>query len=289
MLNVGGLPQYSRRMRVHHLSCGTMCPIGGRLLDGRSGSPWTAGKLVCHVLLVETPSDGLVLIDTGFGHGDLADPKRLGRLFLAASRPVLLETETAKTRVAALGLDPADVKHIVLTHMDLDHAGGLSDFPNATVHLLDAEHVAATTRPTRQEQGRYLPVQWAHGPRFETYEASGEPWFGFRAVRALRGLPEGDVLLVPLLGHSRGHCGVAVRGDAGWLLHCGDAYFHEGEVLAPPHCPPGLAFFQRLVAQDWDKVVHNKRRLGELRSSHGDEVTLFSAHDEAELERASGR
>lgn len=275
-----------RAMRVHHLSCGTMCPMGGRHLDGRSGSLFTASKLVCHVLLVETDRDGLLLVDTGFGRADLADPAgRLGRAFPAVARPVLLEAETAHAHVQALGFDPADVRHIVLTHMDLDHAGGLSDFPNAAVHLLAAEHHAATVRPTGAERNRYRPGQWAHGARFETYEASGEPWFGFRAVRALRGLPEGDVLLVPLLGHSRGHCGVAVRSGDRWLLHCGDAYFHEREVLDPPSCPRALAFFQRLVAFDYAKVVHNKRRLVELARTHGAEVSLFSAHDEAELDR----
>jgi hypothetical protein len=28
-------------------------------------------------------------------------------------------------------------------------------------------------------------------------------------------------------------------GAAGWLLHCGDAYFHHSEVATPPSCPPG--------------------------------------------------
>ena len=60
-----------------------MCPLGGRVLDGRS--PWTAarGRLVCHVLLVETPRSGLVLVDTGFGLDDVAEPRaRLGRSFI---------------------------------------------------------------------------------------------------------------------------------------------------------------------------------------------------------------
>ncbi|WP_223281445.1 MBL fold metallo-hydrolase [Streptomyces antnestii] len=47
------------------------------------------------------------------------------------ARPVLDTGETAVRQVAALGYDIEDVRHIVLTHLDLDHAGGLRDFPPA--------------------------------------------------------------------------------------------------------------------------------------------------------------
>jgi hypothetical protein len=29
--------------------------------------------------------------------------------------------------------------------------------------------------------------------------------------------------LIPLFGHARGHCGVAVQTESGWLFHVGDA------------------------------------------------------------------
>ncbi len=46
-------------LRVHHLNCGTMCPACAKLMNGQGG--WLElAKLVCHVLLIETPRDGLV-------------------------------------------------------------------------------------------------------------------------------------------------------------------------------------------------------------------------------------
>src|SRR5438477_8861370 len=62
-------------MRIHHLSCGTMCPFGGRLWDGRTQVLGPA-EIVCHCLLIETEV-GLVLVDTGFGTRDVAQPRRL--------------------------------------------------------------------------------------------------------------------------------------------------------------------------------------------------------------------
>lgn len=58
------------------------------------------------------------------------------------------------------------------------------------------------------------PGQWAHGPRWVPHGVEGERWQGFEAVRVLPGLGA-EVLLVPLVGHSEGHCGVAIAAGGG--------------------------------------------------------------------------
>lgn len=47
-------------------------------------------------------------------------------------------------QVRGLGYQPGDVPHVVLTHLDVDHTGGLHDIPHATLHVMDAEYGAAT-------------------------------------------------------------------------------------------------------------------------------------------------
>ncbi len=260
-------------MTIHHLNCATLRPAGA--FAGRVAPP----RMVAHCLLVERPH-GLLLVDTGFGTGDLADPGRLGRPFVAAFRPALDPAETALAQVRALGHAAEDVTDIAVTHLDLDHAGGLGDFPGARVHVFGDE-LAAAQHPTLRERARYVDAQWAHGPRWTRHEVAGDEWLGFGAVTALAD----DVLLVPLRGHTRGHCGVAVRRpDGGWLLHAGDAYFNAGEKLTPPSAPVGLKAFQRMVAVDNLQRLHNQERLRELHATRGDEVTVFSAHDPAELD-----
>jgi glyoxylase-like metal-dependent hydrolase (beta-lactamase superfamily II) len=263
--------------RVHHLDCGTMCPFGLRWFGGGRDA------LVCHCLLVET-SDGLVLVDTGFGLADIDDPNRLGPSFERVARPVRDRSQCAVAQVERLGFSAADVRHIVPTHLDLDHVGGLADFPHAKVHVYEPELEAALARATAQEKERYRPVQWAHGPQWIRYREQGEAWFGFDAVRQLEGLPP-EILLIPTVGHSRGHVAVAVDDGRGKpLLHAGDAYFHASEMAADrPHCPPGLALFQRMVATDDRSRRRNQERLRLLAREHG--VRLFCAHDSAELER----
>ncbi|MGC9671286.1 MBL fold metallo-hydrolase [Planosporangium sp. 12N6] len=272
-------------MRIHHLNCATMCPPSRRLVNG-TGGLFEAGRMVCHCLLVET-DDGLVLVDSGFGTADVRDPAAsLGARFLRTTRPRLDMNETAVAQVAALGYRPEDVRHIVLTHLDLDHAGGLGDFPWATVHVHATEYEAALRRESAGEQRRYRPNHWAHGPNWATYpSADGEKWFGFDAVRQLRGLPP-EILLVPLAGHSRGHTGVAIDTGDRWLLHAGDAYFFHGEAdPVRPASTPFLGLFQTMVQIDGRARRANQARLRELRAAHGDRVEVFCAHDEVELAR----
>lgn len=270
-------------MRIHHLSCGSLCPHGGRLIGGEGG-PLSTAHVVCHCLLIES-SDGLVLVDTGFGSEDARDPARLGQPFRALLRPQPRLDETAVARIEALGFAATDVRHIVATHLDVDHTGGLPDFPEAEVHVLATE-LAAALHPSLRERSRYVGAHWEHGPHWVEHrsEQGGDRWFGFESVRILPGL-DAEVALIPLTGHSRGHTGVAVNAGERWLLHCGDSYFNHGEVATSPSCPPILRFFQRLTASDNRARVENAARLRELAATHGDEVTLFCSHDPRELER----
>lgn len=272
-------------MRIHHFNAATLCPLGGRFIGG-TGGVLSRARMVCHCLLVELP-DGLLLVDTGLGTDDLRHPRRrLDSDFVRLMRPRLDPAETALAKVKALGFSAFDVRHIALTHLDLDHAGGMSDFPEATVHLLRREQDAALAPESFLERRRYRPGQWSHDPRWATYVPSGEPWHGFECVRALTGLPP-EVLLVPLIGHSRGHAGVAVRGDAGWVLHAGDAYFHRGEVHEPERrCPPLLDVFQRIMQIDGPARLHNQMRLRDLASAEGSELRIVCAHDPVELDGA---
>ena len=214
-------------------------------------------------------------LDPARGAGQV---KRLGQPFRAVVRPVLDPAETAAAQVRALGHDPADVTDIVLTHLDLDHVGGIGDFAQARVHVHDQE-LEAALHPGLTEKARYVAEQWAHGPTWVRHREGGDRWFGLESVTALGD----DVVLVPLHGHSRGHCGVAVRRpDDGWLLHAGDSYFFTGEKQTPPTCPAALRTFQNVLAQANRQRKANAERVRELHAAHSDEVTVFSAHDASE-------
>lgn len=268
-------------LTVHHLNCAS---VQGLAILGQ--------HLVCHVLLVETPADGLVLVDTGLGTSDYADiTSRLGIGFAKGyARPKLDPSLAAIRQLEQLGYDPRDVRHIVQTHLDLDHVGGLSDFPHARVHVHTTELAAALARKGMKGRGRYRPRMWTHGPRWVSYRTGGEPWFGFESVRDLDGLPD-EILMVPLFGHTHGHVGIAVDTTHGWLLAAGDAYFDAREVKQPHReCALGPALFQLVVTTEYRTRRANQDRLRAFSAEHP-EVAMYAAHNPfeyADLARASG-
>ena len=90
--------------------------------------PLKLPSVICHVLLVET-DNGLVLVDAGHGSHDCDDPARRVGPMRYLFRPVLDRNETAVRQVERLGFNRNDMRHIVVTHFDMDHIGGISDFP----------------------------------------------------------------------------------------------------------------------------------------------------------------
>jgi glyoxylase-like metal-dependent hydrolase (beta-lactamase superfamily II) len=262
-------------MRVHHLNCGSVRTIEATY-DGPPPAP-----AVNHCLLVETDTAGLVLVETGLGLADVRDPAAsLDADWVTLCEPALRESETAVRQVERLGHSPSDVRHVVVTHLDVDHCGGLPDFPEATVHVQAAELAAALSGTYGP---RYRPAHWAHGPRWEVYGPAGEQrWFGFDAM-ALRGVPE--LLLVPLGGHTPGHTGVAVSDGDRWLLHAGDAYYYHRELGEHREPHPLLDVIQTRSEVHRDLRLGTHARLRELVGAHGDRVSVFSAHDPWEFAR----
>ncbi|GAA1860636.1 MBL fold metallo-hydrolase [Myceligenerans crystallogenes] len=259
-------------MRVHHLNAGTM-----RI----PGAP-----IVSHVLLAES-GDGLVLVDSGFGLAETRDRSLLGPV-RHVMRPSFDEAETAVRQIQALGLDPADVRHVVLSHADLDHAGGIADFPHARVHLTAAE-ADAVLRPRWFERRRYRASQWSHGPDVVAHPPGPLEWYGFTGVTEI--LP--GILLVPLPGHTRGHAGVAVRvsDDAAaperWILHAGDAFNHHA-YLTGARVPFLFWCHQTFVTDDGALARTQHARLARLFATHGDTVEVVCAHDPALLLAPAG-
>lgn len=170
-------------------------------------------------MLVET-DQGLVLVDTGPGTEDYIHPHRMLKIYQVMMEMPFDPNEAAINQIKLLGYQPEDVRNIILTHMHFDHCGGLPDFPWAKVHVHRREFEAFTGKMQRWTDMAYIQRHIAHVTDWVLYDDGEEKWFDFQATR-LPFLPE--MWLVSLHGHSRGHCGVAVRLENGWYFNAADA------------------------------------------------------------------
>jgi glyoxylase-like metal-dependent hydrolase (beta-lactamase superfamily II) len=246
---------------IHHINCGWLqAPPNPRV--------------PCHCLLLRD-GDTLALVDAGIGLADVRQPlERIGRQLIGLAGFQFAEPDTAVRQIERLGFRPADVAHIVLTHGDPDHAGGLADFPGARVHIAAEERAAI-------EAGdwRYRPAQFGHGPRWEEYARSERRWFGLEARPVPLGF-ESEVLLVPLFGHTLGQCGVAIRQGDRWALHVGDAYYLRVELATDEH-PVSRMTAQRSADDRLRRA--SLEHLRRLAREHGPEVEMFGYHDLTEF------
>ena len=252
-------------MKIHHLNCGIL---------HAPPNPQAA----CHGLLLESDG-GLVLVDTGIGLHDIAHPlERIGQPAIDAAGFQFLDSLTAARQIERLGFRTTDVTDIILTHGDPDHAGGLADFPAAAVHVSEEEHARLGAG-----HWRYSSAQFVHRPRWVIHPRSDARWFGLEA----RPLPLSlglEVHLIPLFGHTLGHCGVAARVKEKWLLHAGDAYYLRVELSTDDHPVSALASARA------DDDALRRASLAELRRltrSHSSEVEMFGYHDFTEFPTGS--
>jgi glyoxylase-like metal-dependent hydrolase (beta-lactamase superfamily II) len=219
-----------------------------RFLDCAPMRPWWPRWEVGGMCIVVETDEGLVLVDTGLGLHDHASPSWIMRLFIADFGLRWDPDTTAVRQLAKHGFPAEAVRHIVLTHLHFDHAGGLPDFPHAQVHVHRREH-QAFHHPRSWIEVAYDRADAAHGPHWVLYDRPDADWMGFEAIR----LPFTPTMyLVPLFGHTRGHCGVAIQDGDHWTFQCADAapVSHDytvtpawlNRIVLGPHLPRLRAF-----------------------------------------------
>ena len=222
-----------------------MAMTGGRAKAFRSiRSPrdeWL--KVPVPVFLIEHPGVGLILVDTGLHASVAVDAKqKMGGLIGRLYRFVMEPEQAAIAQLRAQGIEPSDIKLVVMTHMHMDHASAISDFTDSTYVLGEGEW-AAFNAPRAVLNG-YVKKQGAHAVDYrevvyDTRLASSYSTFG----RSFDLFGDGSVRLVFTPGHSVGHQSLIVRLKGREALLAGDAiYFldtldHErrGAFLADEH------------------------------------------------------
>lgn len=156
-----------------------------------------------------------VLVDTGFSER------------VAAARGLTLLARPADC-VKAVGVDPAEIRHVVLTHQHYDHVGTLEDFPEATFHLQEREYHFAAGRGSDPTRAAFEAADMAqlvnlfYQGRLVLHDGSASP------------VPGLSMHLVG--GHTPGLQVVRVRTERGQVVLMSDAsHFYE-------HFERGLSF-----------------------------------------------
>lgn len=174
--------------------------------------------------LVEHPTAGPVLVDTGFHPAVAVDPKQGLGLTSVINKDLKMDPgQAVAAQLRERKIDPASVKTVVMTHLHNDHASGIAEFPAATFVVSGKEWEAAAKG--RQTDG-YIRRQYDHAfdyrtLDFEAKEADSFATFG----RSLDLFGDGSIRIVFTPGHTLGHCSVILRLKGREALLTGDAAY----------------------------------------------------------------
>jgi glyoxylase-like metal-dependent hydrolase (beta-lactamase superfamily II) len=256
---------------------------GGRLATLRAlglGTPrrrWWWAPIPAYLIL--HPSAGPVLVDTALHASVATKPAaNLGRA-VATLAKFRMPSGDLPTQLRARGIDPKSIRTVVLTHLHLDHASGIAEFPDATFVLSEREWERATTvsRPLRHGYRRqhfdylfdYRTIDF-DGPRIDSYASFGRTFDLFG---------DGSIRLAFTPGHSLGHLSVIARlaehdfviaGDAVWTL----------DQLAGKNVPPRPEDMHQ-----WLRSRRELQRYGERFPA----ATIAPGHDPAAWEQLGDR
>ncbi len=211
--------------------------------DGR----WRAAIFPAMAMLLVHPEEGPILFDTGYDPAFFAATQPLPeRLYRWLTPPTLAGGEDLASQLRGSGVDPAEVRHLVLSHFHADHIAGTGRFPNATIHCARAGHEAACRggRVSALRRGvlrALIPADFSGRARyFEDAPRLALPpdLAPFEAGSDLLG--DGSLIAVELPGHCPGHWGLVVRdAAAGFHFLVADAAW-SSDAIRRDMPPPAL-------------------------------------------------
>ena len=217
-------------MKIHVLHTGEVrvspyLPFGGDSCNLLKASGMTTPKedwiwLPVSVYLIEHPK-GLILVDTGW-HRDMspegvydksAQIKSLGsRVLYNVNQGQIPLGEAVDEQLKVMGIKPADLDYVLLTHLDCDHANGLRAVTNAK-HIIVAQEELDCAR--KNGFIRYKK-KWWEGVDLQTIE-----WDGTEgpAQKSFDLFGDGSIKMINIPGHCDGLCAVKItREDGKYVL-----------------------------------------------------------------------
>jgi len=177
--------------------------------------------------LVEHPSAGRLMIDTGFHPSVAVDPKEnLGRLSARLFTLEMKASDAAPAQLRARGIEPAQIGTVVMTHLHTDHASAISEFPASTFVVSKQEWDAATTVSRPAFHG-YVRRHFDHAFEYRTIDFEDGDYVDSFATfgRAVDLFGDGSVRCAYTPGHTAGHMSVILRLKGREVLITGDAAY----------------------------------------------------------------
>ncbi|AKG37334.1 N-acyl homoserine lactonase family protein [Paenibacillus durus] len=248
-------------MKLHILQTGSTKLPYGQLYSGKEGwtgigSFWHMAtdkshfiEVPIHAYLIEHPSIGPILVDTGISWDQTHRHKEYYKGIFGATTDddeyALSHEQELPYQLERLGYRCEDIQHVILTHLHEDHVGGLQYFKSAKTFVSLKEWQARFEkilgfRPIYFESSYAMVQNW----EFIDFTSGSVP--GFATSHDIFG--DGSIVMVPTPGHSAGHSSLLLNMGEYELFLTGDCLYTIRHLA---------------VDQIWSFIPGNKERVSQ--------------------------
>lgn len=179
--------------------------------------------------LIRHPRHGYILFDTGYSARFFEETRRWPALLYRLTTPVTFrEEDSAVNQLRRQGIEPEEVRHVVLSHFHADHVAGLRDFPRARLlYKREAYDAVKDLGPFASVKSGYLPGLLPEDfEQRSLYAEEAEPYYFPENVPFASGsdlFGDGSLIAVDVPGHAAGQIGLFLRTASGEIFLCADA------------------------------------------------------------------
>lgn len=210
--------------------------------------------------LIEHPSEGYILFDTGYTDSFYSETKKFPfKLYAKATKVYIKKEEEAKEQLLSLNIKPSDIKYIIISHFHADHIGGLKDFPDAKFICSESAYndIKNKTGISAVKKGfipNLLPVDFEN--RVTLLNFSNSNIFDKYLGNQIDLFNDQSILLCELDGHAKGQIGALLNSEQKTFLIADAAWLKENYQNL--HLPNAIV---RIFFDSWKDFKNSLNRV----------------------------
>jgi glyoxylase-like metal-dependent hydrolase (beta-lactamase superfamily II) len=229
--------------------------------------------------LLHVPQVGYVLFDTGYARHFFSATKNFPDKLYRWATPVFLKIhQSAKNILTDQGIDPNEIKYVIISHFHADHIAGISDFENAKFLCSKSAYLEVKEKTGFQAVKKgilkgLLPVDFEKRvhfiENFSKHQYTDQ--FDLKHFQPFETCPEFE--LISLDGHAKGQLGFVVKDDSQHIVYATDASWDKDAFDSEIN----PFFVVKLFIDSWNDLLSTQEKLRNY-AKHFPEAKIAFTH-----------
>lgn len=231
------------------------------------GGKLSSRQFPAMVAILKHPSIGYILYDTGYAPRFYEETKSLPYWIYGKVTPVFCSAEESIAyQLQQIGIDPLEIRYIILSHFHADHVAGLKDFPQATIIAMrkayeDVQGLTGVPAVKKAFIPNLLPEDFTQRIVYIEDKPHISDPFGTGVFPTGYDLfDDGEIIAIEVSGHAKGQIGLYFRTATQLFFLITDACW-VSETYRELRMPSPIA---ALIMDSYRDFLENVRKIHQL-------------------------